>query len=114
MPGPAAEGTAGPTVRFAGLTWAVKVADPPVGPGPNRYTTARSGRGRHAISWSPGRVQLSSAVGDQVHSWTLSGPAVPPAGGGVAPRMNLWQFRGRAPRRPQAVTVTNFSYRPWS
>ncbi|MGC5584457.1 hypothetical protein [Ornithinimicrobium sp. W1665] len=215
MAGTTSDGAVVPTVRFAGLTWAVKVAAEPVGPGPNRFAagsvraeggavrlqvlpdgrgwvcaeivalgtfgygtytwdvevdvpgldpssvlgmftwshrpehhhreidvelgrwgdpgaeldglhvvqpggpghehrfeTGRSGRGRHTIDWAPGRVRLTSTGGGQTHSWSVTGAAVPPAGGGVAPRINLWMFRGRAPTRPQSVRVTGFGYRP--
>ena len=70
-----------------------------------------AGRSEHTLTWTPGRVAFRSRSGG-VHTWGVDSPDVPVPGGGVAPRINLWLFRGRAPSGPQAVTVEDFSYDP--
>ena len=71
---------------------------------------AAPGRSEHTISWTPGRVTFRSRFGRVVHQWTPEGSRIPSPGSAVAPRINLWLFRGHAPSGPQAVTIEDFSY----
>lgn len=73
---------------------------------------APSGRSDHTLIWTPGRVAFRSRFGSVVHHWITEAPGVPAPGGGVAPRINLWLFRGTAPAGQQSVTVENFTYDP--
>lgn len=66
--------------------------------------------GEHTLIWAPGRVVFRSRFGAATHTWTHAGPHVPTPGGGVAPRMNLWLFRGLAPAAEQAVVIESFEH----
>lgn len=70
-------------------------------------------RSRHTLTWLPGRVTAASATpGSAPVSWSVTDAVVPRPGGGVAPRINLWLFRGVAPASPQHITVESFAYTP--
>lgn len=80
---------------------------------PNSFRfPAATGRSTHTLVWTAGKVEFRSEFGAVVHEWSHAGPDVPTPGGGVAPRINLWLFRGHAPSRPQLVTIEDFTYRP--
>lgn len=82
-------------------------------PPPNSFRfPAGAGRSEHTLSWTPGRVAFRSRFGTVLHDWMTEAPGVPVPGGGVAPRINLWLFRGQAPSGPLAVTIEEFTYRP--
>lgn len=69
------------------------------------------GRGsRHTMSWGLGRVTFSSSTGAAPTTWSYRGSDVPRPGGDVAPRINLWLFRGIAPAGAQGMTVASFTY----
>ncbi|MGV8910289.1 MAG: hypothetical protein ACOH1Y_15005 [Propionicimonas sp.] len=96
-----------PARRVAGLFTVQNKAAPNSFPFP-----ATAGRSTHTLVWTPEMVEFRSEFGAVVHEWSLGGPDVPTPGGGVAPRINLWLFRGHAPSRPQWVTIDDFTYRP--
>ena len=66
----------------------------------------------HTLAWAPGLVRFASAGAAGVESWVYAGPGVPVPGGGVAPRINLWLFGGRAPGASQHVVLRGFAYTP--
>lgn len=74
-----------------------------------RFDLAPAASSVHTIEWTPGRVAFSTTTPRGSATWTCV-DGVPPAGGGVAPRINLWLYRGRAPGAPQAVVVERFRY----
>ncbi len=82
-----------------------------VPPNPFRFP-APPGRSQHSLTWTPGRVAFRSRFGSTVRQWRGEGDEVPRPGGGVAPRINLWLFQGKAPTGPQSVTIADFSYDP--
>ena len=69
-------------------------------PGPAEHTLERDAR----------RVRFRSDFGGLLHGWEHVGSDVPSPGGGVAPRMNLWLFRGNAPAAQHSVTIADFAY----
>ncbi len=71
-----------------------------------------SGASEHTLAWTPGRVQFHSQFGSAEHRWSYQGADVPTSGGEVAPRMNLWLFRGASPKKPHQVVFENFRYTP--
>ena len=73
-------------------------------PGPSRST--------HELHWSPQRVQFRSRFGIAQQDWSYTGTDVSRPGGDVAPRMNLWLYRGISPTKPHSVTIEDFDYRP--
>lgn len=74
--------------------------------------TAATGRSAHTLVWTCGKVAFHSEFGAVAHEWSHAGSDVPTPGGGVAPRINLWLFRGQAPSGRQSVTIEDFTYRP--
>lgn len=84
-----------------------------VPPTSRAFALPRANRSIHTLTWSPGRVAASSATpGGVPVTWSVTDAAVPEPGGDVAPRINLWLFRGLAPATPQQVTVEAFAYTP--
>lgn len=83
-------------------------------PHPPVTETFTPGRGRseHTLAWSAGRARFRSTFGPVLREWTYSGPDVPTPGGAVAPRMNLWLFRGASLTRPVTIVVDSFTYLP--
>lgn len=75
------------------------------------FSLEGSGRSLHTMTWAPGEVTFSSSCGVSSAAWTFRGEDVPQPGGGVAPRANLWLFRGGAPSAAQSVTIETFHYR---
>lgn len=69
----------------------------------SRSFGAVAGRGEHNLVWAEGKVSFRSRFGSVVREWTHEGADVPSPGGSVAPRINLWLFRGQAPAGPQSV-----------
>ena len=77
------------------------------------FTLASAPSSRHTFTWRPGHVSAeSSTPGVTPVRWSVTDAAVPSAGGAVAPRVNLWCYRGREPASPQHVTVERFAYAP--
>ena len=74
--------------------------------------TAATGRSAHTLVWTCGKVAFHSEFGAVANEWSHAGSDVPTPGGGVAPRINLWLFRGQAPSGRQSVTIEDFTYRP--
>ena len=95
-----------PGRRGTGL-FTVQAGSPPNDFGFNPHRTNRS---EHAFVWSPGRVTFSSSFGAFRVEWSFCGSGVPTPGGQVAPRVNLWLYRGESPGRPQRVTIPSFRY----
>lgn len=69
----------------------------------------------HSFTWSEAAVAFRSvtAGGQVLEQWTYTGPDVPVPGGENA-RMNLWLFRGSAPKNglPVTVVLESFSHTP--
>ncbi len=77
------------------------------------FALAESQRSIHTLTWSPGEVCASSTTpGEAPFTWSHGGAGVPEPGGDVAPRVNLWLFRGSSPARPLHMTIESFSYVP--
>ena len=66
------------------------------------------------FTWSASRVDFATLVGGSVvESWSYTGSYVPPAGG-ENPRMNLWLYKGRAPKAAVEVIIRSFTFTPAS
>ncbi|KAB1642714.1 LamG domain-containing protein [Gulosibacter chungangensis] len=83
----------------------------PSRPAIERFTPGM-GRSEHLLTWSPQRVQFRSSFGSTQAEWSYAGDDVATPGGGVAPRTNLWLFRGAKPTRAHTIVVDGFEYRP--
>ncbi len=78
-------------------------------PRTHRFELAPAASSVHTIEWTPGRVVFRTTTPEGSATWDCV-EGVPPAGGAVAPRINLWLYRGRAPGVPQEVVVEGFRY----
>ena len=64
------------------------------------------------FTWSATRVDFATLVGGNVvESWSYTGSYVPPAGGENT-RMNLWLYKGRAPKAAVEVIIRRFTFTP--
>ena len=64
------------------------------------------------ITWSASMVDFATLVdGAVVESWSYTGSYVPPAGGENT-RMNLWLYKGRAPKAAVEVIIRQFTFTP--
>ena len=68
------------------------------------------GASQHELDWLPGRLRFRSTFGESSCEWSYGGAGVPPSGGNVAPRMNLWLYQGSEPAAPHSVLLDGFSY----
>ena len=84
----------------------------PGGPITHTFTT-HPGRSEHSLMWTPGRIRFSSRCGNVEHIWTHESANVPTPGGGVAPRINLWLYRGAPAQAPASITIESFRHQPW-
>lgn len=84
------------------------VVQPSAPPGhQGAFRVPRTGSWPCSFDWSPGRVTFR-AGSDQ--TWIFAGAGVPTPGG-VRPRVNLWLYRGVAPRHAAPITVTIAGFR---
>ncbi len=83
----------------------------PAGPIEHRFEPA-TGSSEHTLVWLPGRALFRSRFGTVERHWVYEGPEVPSPGEDVAPRMNLWLFRGVPPEKPLELAIESFSYTP--
>ena len=72
------------------------------------YTLPAAPSTTESFHWTPGRVDFATSTGTPA-AWSYAGPDVPPAGG-EQPHMNLWLFRGKAPKGTVEVVVRSFTF----
>lgn len=72
------------------------------------YTLPAAPSTTESFHWTAGRVDFATTTGTPA-SWSYTGPDVPPAGG-EHPHMNLWLFRGKAPKNAKTIEVVFQSF----
>lgn len=99
------EDASAPAYQFVVQPWDVET---------NRYRfSGPIAGGVHSFTWKPDHVIFSSRFRDGTRkTWWYVGNDIPPPGGDVRPRINVWLLHGAPPAKELEVVFNNFNYTP--